>query len=151
MQTVSVQLIVIDLGIAVRSGTEIVMEKTIQLSNGEWKLMNLLWEEAPRTITQIVSASKEDMAWSKHTVIKMLSRMEAKGAVYFQEGEKAKQYYPAVDKTSIIIKETENFLDRVYGGRLGLLVNAMVKEKGISKAELDELHEILKQAEEKES
>lgn len=66
------------------------MHDTIQLSNGEWKLMNILWDQAPRTITQIVTASKEDMSWSKHTVIKMLSRLEAKGAVYYTEGEKAK-------------------------------------------------------------
>jgi Predicted transcriptional regulator len=112
--------------------------------------MNLLWEEAPRTITQIVSASKEDMAWSKHTVIKMLSRMETKGVVYFTEGEKAKQFYPKVDKNSITIKETEKFLNKVYEGRLGLLVNFMVKEKGISKAELEELNEILRQAAEEE-
>ncbi len=127
------------------------MDETIQLSNGEWKLMNILWEEAPRTITQIVSISKGDMAWSKHTVIKMLSRMTAKGAVYYTEGQKAKQYYPAVDKKSIVIKETMNFLDKVYEGRLGLLVNAMVKEKGLTKMELEELNEIIRQAEREEN
>lgn len=126
------------------------MKETIQLSNGEWKLMNILWEEAPRTIMQIVTACKEDMSWSKHTIIKMLSRMEVKGAVDFNQGEKAKLYYPLVDKNSVVINETLNFLNKVYGGRLGLLVNTLVNEKGLTKTELKEINEILEQAEKEE-
>lgn len=123
------------------------MEEMIQLSNSEWKLMNFLWEEAPKTITQIVAAFKEDTDWSKHTVIKMLFRMETKGAVAYSEGEKAKQYYPLVDRNSITISETVSFLNRVYGGSLGLFVNAMVNGKGITEEELAEITEILKKAE----
>ena len=30
------------------------MKETISLSDGEWKLMNLLWEDSPRTVAQLV-------------------------------------------------------------------------------------------------
>lgn len=36
---------------------------------------------APRTITQLTAALREDAGWDKHTAITMLSRLEAKGAV----------------------------------------------------------------------
>lgn len=44
-----------------------------------------------------------------------------------------------------------NFLNKVYEGRLGLLVNAMVAENGITKAELEELNEIIRLAESEEN
>ena len=63
--------------------------QTVNLSDNEWKLMNLLWADAPRTITELVYQLKEDTGWSKHTVISMLSRLEAKGAVRHEEGRAA--------------------------------------------------------------
>lgn len=121
-----------------------------ELSPGEWKLMNLLWSEAPRTITQLVAALKNDTGWSKHTVITMLGRLESKGAVRHEEGEKAKAFYPAVEKEGVALQETESLLDRVYGGSLGLLVNALVQQKGITETERAQLYEILEGAQPKE-
>ena len=124
------------------------MGTKISLSDGEWKLMNLLWDHAPRTIMELVHALEADTGWTKHTVIKMLSRMEEKGAVRYEEGARAKQYYPAARRKAVALEETENFLRKVYGGSLGLMMSAMVEDKGLSQAELEELHAILQQAEE---
>lgn len=122
--------------------------KRINLSDGEWNIMNVLWEDAPKTITQLTSALKESTGWSKHTIITMLGRMESKGAVKYEEGIRAKQYYPAVDQTETVLGETESFLDKVYSGSLGLLVNTLVEKSNLSKQEIDKLYDILKRAKE---
>ena len=70
----------------------------VHLSDGEWKLMNKLWDASPRTITELTAALRGDTGWSKNTVITMLSRLEGKDAVYYEEGLRAKQYYPAVTR-----------------------------------------------------
>lgn len=119
----------------------------VSLSDSKWKLMNVLWEQAPCTITQLVTLMKNDTGWSKHTIISMLTRLENKGAVNYHTGERAKQFYPVIDRTEAQIEETNGFLTRLYGGSLGLLVNTMVQEKGLSKEEIDELYNILKKAE----
>ena len=98
----------------------------INLSGSEWKLMNRLWARSPRTITQLTAALKEETGWTKNTVITMLSRLEAKGAVGHREGARAKEYYPLADRADAQRAETESFLGKVYGGRLGLMVSAMV-------------------------
>ena len=67
---------------------------TINLSDSEWKLMNHLWAKSPRTITELTAAVREETGWSKNTVITMLSRLEAKGAVAHEEGGRAKRYTP---------------------------------------------------------
>lgn len=118
----------------------------VELSAGEWKLMNQLWQNAPRTITQLVADLAYETGWSKHTVITMLNRLEAKGAVRHEEGGRAKEYYPAVEKAGVALRETESLLDRIYGGSLGLLVNAFVEQKGISESERAQLLKILEEA-----
>lgn len=122
--------------------------KKINLSDGEWIIMNELWDNAPGTITQLTAALKQSTGWSKHTIITMLGRMESKGAVRHEEGLRAKQYYPAVERTETVLGETESFLEKVYSGSLGLMVNTMVEKNSLSKEEIDELYAILKKAEE---
>ena len=45
------------------------------LSDGEWKLMNLLWQEGGASLGQMVEALREDTGWSKATVNIMLGRL----------------------------------------------------------------------------
>lgn len=120
----------------------------IKLSEAEWKVMNLLWENAPRTMMQITNHFKETTGWTKHTVMTFLRRMEEKGAVHYEEGGRAKLYYPDIEKSEAVLQETEEFLDKVFNGRLGLMLNTMVEKKALSKDEIAELHAILKKAEE---
>lgn len=123
------------------------MKRTIRLSDSEWKIMRLLWENSPQTIMQLTAALREETGWSKNVVITMLSRLEAKGAVAYEQGERAKQYYPAMDREKATAGETESFLDKVFDGSVGLMVNTMVRDKGLSKEEIAELYAILGKAE----
>ena len=122
--------------------------KKIGLSETEWKLMDELWEEPPKTITQLTRALEEDTGWGKNVIITMLKRLEAKGAVRHEEGERAKQFYPAVSREDTALEETRGFLNRVYCGSLGLMVDAMVNSRSLSDREIEELKGILKKAEE---
>ena len=37
----------------------------VHLSDGEWKLMNKLWDASPCTITELTAALREETGWSK--------------------------------------------------------------------------------------
>lgn len=119
----------------------------IDLSNGEWKLMNRLWQQSPMTITELTAALRENTGWSKNTIITMLSRLEGKGAIRHEEGGRAKQYYPTVRREDAIEAETESFLDKVGG--LGLLMSAMVERNSLTQEDIAELSAILEKAGEK--
>ena len=123
------------------------MKKEINLSNGEWKIMNCLWEKSPRTITELVKALKDETGWNKHTVIPMLSRLESKGAVHYETGARAKQFYPSIPRENTALVETKSFLSKVYSGSIGLMLNAMIDNEALSREELDELYAILGKAE----
>lgn len=73
--------------------------------------------------------------------------MEDKGAVYYETGARAKMYYPKIERSEAALQETEEFLERVFGGRMGLMLNTMVEQKALSGSEIAELYEILRNAE----
>ena len=98
---------------------------------------------------ELTADLREETGWSKNTIITMLSRLEAKGAVGHEEGARAKAYYPAVDRETAARAETESFLGKVYGGSLGLLVSAMVESRALTEEDLAELSAILEKGGEK--
>jgi len=122
------------------------MSKQI-LTQQEWLVMEVLWKE-PATLMELVRILEQDPpGWAKSTTATMIRRMEAKGLITHDTQGRAKVFRAAIDKQAAALAETRSLLDRAFSGSLGLLVNTMVREQGISKEELQELYEILKQAE----
>ena len=115
------------------------------LSDGEWKLMNLLWEESPLTISRMVDALKNDTAWTKATVNIMLNRLADKGAVRVDSSGKAKQFYPLWARSAAVKQEARDCLSKIKTGGIGLLVSTMAQDCELSDAEIDELYRILKE------
>jgi len=119
-----------------------------QIHASEWKIMEFLWEESPKTLMQIVKAMGEQVGWAKSTVTTMVTRMEAKGLLRFEEGGKAKLIFPAVSREEVASRETTSLLDRMFGGSVTSLVAQFVNSRSISRQEIDELYELLRKAEE---
>ncbi|MCH5256229.1 MAG: BlaI/MecI/CopY family transcriptional regulator [Lachnospiraceae bacterium] len=119
----------------------------VNLSDGEWKIMNKLWEKETATITELTAELQDTTGWDKHIIITMLNRMEKKGAVSFKINGRAKQFYPILSQSEVSIRETKGFLDKVYRGSIGMMVNAMVEDRALSKEDIEELYKILEQAE----
>lgn len=124
------------------------MKEIISLSNGEWKIMKLLWSNETMTVGQIVTAVEGDTDWSKNTVFTMLKRLEEKGAVRMLSTKRPQQYIATISKKQAALEETGSFLTRVYDGSLGLFVSALSGYRGLSQKEIDELRAILDKAEE---
>lgn len=118
------------------------------LTNSEWYVLDCLWERAPQTITQLVPILKERVGWAKSTTVTTLRRMEEKGLVTARTVGRARHYTPAVERQTAVRRETRSFLDKVYRGSVGLMVSSMVQDQALSREEIDQLYEILRQAEE---
>ena len=123
------------------------MEEKVRLSSSEWKIISLLWENEPMTIMQITAALSNETGWTKHTVITFLKRMEDKKAVNFEKIGNAKHYFTLIKREDVAVSETQSFLQRLYRGSIGMMVNSMIKQNALSKEDIDELYDILKKAE----
>ena len=116
----------------------------ISFSDGEWKLMNLLWDEEPRTISGLVAALKKETGWSKSTINSMLLRLAEKDAVRVEKDGLKKLYYPTVERDKAVKEEARSTLKKVRMDGLGLLMSAMTEEMELTESEIDELVSILK-------
>jgi len=122
------------------------MDKLI-LSDGEWKLMNVLWNSEPVNLTTIVASLEGEVEWTKSTVFVMLKRLVSKGAVGISEEGQSKLYYPLVGRSEASLRETDSFLKRVYNGSVGMMLSSLAGSKGLSENEISELRRILDEAE----
>lgn len=123
-------------------------DKAIGLSNSEWRIMENLWERAPKTATQLIKAMELETGWAKSTTKTLLKRMEQKGCIAYREGAKAREYYPLLKREEVVESETSSFINRIYNGSLGLLVNTLVKKQDIPEEEMEELYRIIREARE---
>lgn len=123
------------------------MSEKISLSESEWKIISKLWSMKSATIMQLTAELKEETDWGKSTVITLLKRMEAKKAVAYIQGERAKKYYAVLKREDAEIDETKSFLQRIYSGSIGLMVNSLIEQNALSKNDIQELQKILNNAE----
>lgn len=123
--------------------------KNIMLSDGEWKIMKLMWEKSPRTLREITLALEPETGWTRPTIHVMLKRLIAKEAVKVDEGTRIHEYYPIINRKDVAPNETESFLNRVYDGSIGMFFTALTERKKLSEDDIAELRQILDNAEKK--
>lgn len=122
------------------------MKKVVMLQPSEWIIMDKLWESSPKTIMQLYHELKEEPGWSKSTVNTLLRRMVQKEIIFYEEGAKAKQYYPKVNRDDAAITETESLLERVYKGSVSMMLNTLIRNNNLTNDDIDELYAILEKA-----
>lgn len=125
------------------------MKEKQLLTNTEWEVCECLWETSPLTMTQIAARLTERTGWTKSTGETLVRRMAEKGLLRWEQGAKAKLYSPAVAREDAVVRETRGFLQKVFGGSVGLLVNTMAEREELSREEIDQLYEALRKLEEK--
>lgn len=125
------------------------MDKLQTVTQNEWHIMELLWQ-APRTLMELVSLLAQQQGWAKSTVTTMIRRMDTKGLITYSTQGRTKVFAPAVSREDAVVRETSSLLQKAYNGSVGLLVSAMAHRNELTRADIDELYAILKEAEAKQ-
>ena len=118
-------------------------------TEAEWKIMEVLWDHAPRTMSEITKALEPTTGWTRHTVITLLKRMQEKGTVAVDESGDVKRYSPLMTQEEASAQQTKKLLDNVFSGRASLLINHLVDSGEITLKEMDELMDMMKKKTEK--
>ena len=113
-------------------------------TEAEWKIMEVLWESAPRTMSEITKALEPATGWTRHTVITLLKRMQEKGTVAVDESGDVKRYSPLLSQEEASSQETKKFLGHVFSGKASLLINHLVDSGEITLREMDELMDMMR-------
>ena len=115
-----------------------------QCTEAEWKIMEVLWESSPRTMSEITKTLEPTTGWTRHTVITLLKRMQEKGTVAVDDSGDVKRYTPLLSQEEANTQQTQKFLNRVFSGRASLLINHLVDSGEITLKEMDELMDMMR-------
>ena len=120
----------------------------MKLTDAEWKLMDVLWEEHPLTAREIMERVEPDAKWAYTTVKTVLARLQAKRAVHATARGNANFYEPAVSREDARRTEIASVLQRAFDGALGSLMHFVVKEERLSEKDREQLMRLLQEKKE---
>jgi BlaI family transcriptional regulator, penicillinase repressor len=120
-------------------------ENSVAITEAEWEIMELLWKKSPMKSQEIVALLEEGRGWKRATVVTLLARLVAKGALHAEPQGNRFLYTPAVQRSACVAEETRSFLDRMFGGALRPLVAHCAEHHSLTKKDVAELKALLDQ------
>lgn len=123
------------------------MAETVNLSDAEWQIMNLVWERQPIMAQDVIGELAEPCQWSPATVRTMLHRLVKKGALHFTADGNRYSYRAAVRRADCVRRASRSFLERVFGGETAPLLAHFVRNVQFTPEELAALRALLDQQE----
>jgi BlaI family transcriptional regulator, penicillinase repressor len=124
------------------------MTRTPPVTDAEWEVMNVLWDESPRTANDVIELLGDRMKWHATTVKTLLSRLVKKGVVRYRSEGNRYLYFAAIPRQRYVREESASFIDRVFGGETTPALMHFVRNTRLSKEEIDELRRILDEKQE---
>jgi BlaI family transcriptional regulator, penicillinase repressor len=120
------------------------MKKIPRISETEWEVMKVVWDQAPCSASQVIETlNRRDAAWHPKTVKAFLNRLVKKKALGFTLDGRAYLYHPLVRQSECAEAASLSFLDRVFGGSLRPMVAHFVERKRLSREDIRELKKLL--------
>jgi len=122
-------------------------KKSLNLTEGELPIMQVLWERNRATVGDVAAALPADPPPAYSTVLTTLRILEAKGYLRHTKEGRAFVYEPIVVQEEVSRKALEHLVKRFFGGSRELLVMNLLKEEAIGAAELRRIKKMIAESE----
>ena len=119
------------------------MSKVPKISESEWLVMKVIWDENSVSSNRVVDILSESTQWNPKTIKTLLSRLVKKGAVGYENEGRSYLYYPLIEEQVLVKAESKSFLKRVFRGALKPMIATMVESEDLSEEEIEELKGLL--------
>ena len=128
------------------------MGSHLGLSDNEFELMQMFWENSGAlSFPEIVSlCEKTGHQWAKTTIHTYLTRMVQKGVLQVENGRKKHVYRVSYSYDELTRAYASRFIEETFSGSLKDMIVSLVPGASLSKADIDELKQLLDQYASKE-
>lgn len=122
------------------------MSHTIRrLPDTELEVMQALWaSDTPVPRAQLEERLAQTHPMATTTLLTLLSRLSEKGFVRVDKEGRKSLYAPLVTREDYLATQSRSFIQKLCGGSLSTFASALC-DSGLSKEELEELRELLKE------
>jgi BlaI family transcriptional regulator, penicillinase repressor len=115
-----------------------------RISEGEQRIMEVLWRETPLAASEVFERVGPGQDWSISTVKTLLARLVTKGAIAHAEDGNRFLYRPLVTREQFLREETGRLVDRLCDGRAAPLVAQLAESGRMSAQDIQEIEALLK-------
>jgi predicted transcriptional regulator len=124
--------------------------KTPNLTEGELRLMDVLWKKGQATVGDVAEALPADPPLAYTTVLTTLRILETKGYLRHTKKGRAFVYEPVVAREEASRKALRHLVNRFFGGSREQLVINLLEEKTIDRDELRRIKKMIAASEQGE-
>lgn len=115
----------------------------MKLFDSELKVMEVLWEHGEKSARDIVDILSGRIGWNKNTTYTVIKKCIEKGAIAREEPGFLCR--PLVTKDEVAQSETEQLIDKMFGGSSELFFSSFLKNQGLSEADAARLCQMIKE------
>lgn len=120
------------------------MKNLPQISEAEYKVMKIIWKDAPISTNEVTDKLIKTTDWSPKTIQTMLKRLAQKGALTYEKDGRVFVYTPLVQEGEYLNHENSHFLERFYDGNITSMLTNFIENEKFSDKEIEELRNLLK-------
>jgi len=118
-----------------------------KLTDAELEIMHVVWELEGGTVRQVHERLNQQRPLAYTTVMTMMNILEEKGHLTRHKEGRAFRYQPVRPKSQVISGMVDDFVGRVFEGSATPLILSLVKDKKISKKDLEEIARMIRESE----
>ncbi len=115
------------------------------LTEGELRLMEVLWELKTASVRDVVNALSIKEAVAYNTVQTMLGILENKGYLEHHKEGRAFVYAPLVDRKTARSSALRHFIGSFFDGSPQALVQNLIQDENVDSIEIDRLRKLLQE------
>lgn len=115
----------------------------IKLFDSELKVMGVLWREGDTSAKKISDILKEEVGWNMNTTYTLIKRCIKKGAI--ERYEPNFMCHALIEEDVVQAAETDEFIDKIYGGSVDKLFAALLGRKKLSAEQLENLKKLVEE------
>lgn len=124
------------------------MSEIKRLGDAELEIMLAIWNSNDKvTSTYVLEHLKGRRKWALSTVMTSLSRLCDKGFLICDRTSGSNLYKPLISETEYKAKESQSFLEKLYGNSFQKLVANLYENKIIESTDLEELRSFINELE----
>lgn len=113
----------------------------MKLYDSDLQIMDILWDEGDLSAKDIAQILNKTVGWSKTTTYTMIQKCVQKGAV--ERRDPGYICHALVSRDKIGSEQTDEVIDRLYGGAPDLLVASLLNRRKLSRDEIDRLRRMI--------
>jgi predicted transcriptional regulator len=118
----------------------------LRLGDLQLRILEILWGRKGASVAEVHEVLKPERDLAYTTVATMLRKMEARELVQHREDGRAFLYRAKVEAEEVNRSAGEHFVGRLFEGSLADAVSHLLTTREVSRAELDELEKMIREA-----